>query len=139
MSAVTVPTGRVLFSEQQGTKQISCVVSSMRQAGPLYPQLLTYRCGAANRRFGPFASFRTAEKPRTFSPSLPNVRVIFLRIEAVGDESASTSFSPKLLHRSEPPSSLHRKPQAKLVRHDSKIWRGHGQVDVEVGAHSENR
>jgi hypothetical protein len=25
----------------------------MHQAGPLYPQLLTYRCGAANRRFGP--------------------------------------------------------------------------------------
>ena len=34
--------------------------------------------------------------------------------------SASTSFSPKLLHRSEPPSSLHRKFRANLVRHDSK-------------------
>jgi hypothetical protein len=30
------------------------------------------------------------QKTREPSPSLPNVRVIFLRIEAVGDESAST-------------------------------------------------
>src|ERR1039458_565610 len=60
-------------------------------------------------------------------------------IEAVGDESASASFSPKLMHCSEPPTSLHRKLRANLAKHDSKIWRGHGQVDVEVGAHSENR
>src|ERR1035437_6587455 len=49
----------------------------------------------------------------------------FRLIEAVGDEFASTSFSPKLLHRSKPPSSLHRKLRANLVRHDSKIWRRH--------------
>src|ERR1035437_6963675 len=52
-------------------------------------------------------------------------------IEAVGDESASASFSPKLMHCSEPPSSLHRKLRANLVRHDSKIWRRHGQVDAK--------
>ena len=34
-------------------EQVNCVVSSMHQACPLYAQLLTYRCGAANRRFGP--------------------------------------------------------------------------------------
>jgi hypothetical protein len=60
------------------------------------------------------------------------------RQAAVGDESVSTSLSPKLVHRSEPPGFLHRKLRANLVRHDSKIWRRHGQVDVEVGAHSEN-
>ena len=43
------------FGEQENTEQVNCVVSSMLQAGPLYPQLLTYRCGAANRRFGPQA------------------------------------------------------------------------------------
>ena len=43
----------VLFGEQESGEQVNCVVSSMHQAGPLYPQLLTYRCGAANRRFGP--------------------------------------------------------------------------------------
>ena len=43
----------VLFGEQESTEQVNCIVSSMHQAGPLYPQLLTYRCGAANRRFGP--------------------------------------------------------------------------------------
>jgi hypothetical protein len=43
----------VLFGEQENTEQVNCVVSSMLQACPLCPQLLTYRCGAANRRFGP--------------------------------------------------------------------------------------
>jgi hypothetical protein len=42
-----------LFNEQENTEQVNCVVSSMHQTGPLYPQLPTYRCGAANRRFGP--------------------------------------------------------------------------------------
>jgi hypothetical protein len=42
----------VLFGEQESTEQVNCIVSSMHQAGPLYPQLLTYRCGAANGRFG---------------------------------------------------------------------------------------
>jgi hypothetical protein len=37
-----------LFGEQESTEQVNCIVSSMHQAGPLYPQLLTYRCGAAN-------------------------------------------------------------------------------------------
>jgi hypothetical protein len=31
----------VLFGEQENTKQVNCIVSSMHQAGPLYPQLLT--------------------------------------------------------------------------------------------------
>jgi hypothetical protein len=37
----------------------------MHQAWPLYAQLLTYRCGAANRRFGPkpgIASFNSKRK-----------------------------------------------------------------------------
>jgi hypothetical protein len=42
----------VLFGEQESTEQVNCIVSSMHQAGPVYPQLPTYRCGAANRRFG---------------------------------------------------------------------------------------
>src|SRR5450759_2358322 len=56
-------------------------------------------------------------------------------------ESTQRLIKPRrvLWHCSEPPSSLHRKLRANLVRHDSKIWRRHGQVDVEVGAHSENR
>jgi hypothetical protein len=41
-----------LFGEQESTEQVNCVVSSMHQACPLHPQLLTYRCGEANRRFG---------------------------------------------------------------------------------------
>ena len=45
----------VLFAEQESGEQVNCVVSSMHQACPLYAQLLTYRCGAANRRFGPLA------------------------------------------------------------------------------------
>jgi hypothetical protein len=55
MSGVTHATiaVAVLFGEQENTEQVNCVVSSMLQASPLYPQLLTYRCGAANRRFGP--------------------------------------------------------------------------------------
>ena len=43
----------VLSGGQESTEQVDRVVSSMHQAGLLYPQLLTYRCGAANRRFGP--------------------------------------------------------------------------------------
>jgi len=39
----------VLFGDQESTEQVNCVVSSMHQACPLYAQLLTYRCGAANR------------------------------------------------------------------------------------------
>jgi hypothetical protein len=50
----------VLFGEQESTEQVNCIVSSMHQAGPLYPQLLTYRCGAANRRFGPKADIAIA-------------------------------------------------------------------------------
>ena len=42
-----------LFGERESGEEVNCVASSMHQAGPLYPQLLTYRCGAANRRFGP--------------------------------------------------------------------------------------
>jgi hypothetical protein len=45
----------VLFGEKESTEQVNCVVSSMHRACPAYPQLLTYRCGAANRRFGPIA------------------------------------------------------------------------------------
>jgi hypothetical protein len=41
------------IGEQESTEQVNRIVSSMHRAGPLYPQLLTYRCGAANRRFGP--------------------------------------------------------------------------------------
>ena len=45
--------------EQESTEQVNCVVSSMHQTGPLYPQLLTYRYGAANRRFGPAPEVNT--------------------------------------------------------------------------------
>jgi hypothetical protein len=51
------------------------------------PLIATELAPCRARREGPFVSFCTAENPRAF-PSLPNVRVIFLRIEAVGDESA---------------------------------------------------
>jgi hypothetical protein len=44
-----------LFGERESGEQVNCVISSMHQACPLYAQLLTYRCGAANRRFGPTA------------------------------------------------------------------------------------
>jgi len=37
-----------LFGEQESGEQVNCVVSSIHQTGPLYPQLPTYRCGAAN-------------------------------------------------------------------------------------------
>jgi hypothetical protein len=49
----------VLFDEQESGEQVNCVVSSMHQACPLYPQLLTYRRGAANRRFGPGGDIST--------------------------------------------------------------------------------
>ena len=52
----------VLFGEQESAEQVNCVVSSMLQACPLYPQLLTYRRGAANRRFGPISDSCTAAK-----------------------------------------------------------------------------
>jgi hypothetical protein len=42
-----------LFGERESGEQVNCIVSSLLQACPLYAQLLTYRCGAANRRFGP--------------------------------------------------------------------------------------
>jgi hypothetical protein len=42
-----------LFGEQESAEQVNCIVSSIHQAGPLYPQLPTYRCSAAKRRFGP--------------------------------------------------------------------------------------
>ena len=51
------------------------------------PLIATELAPCRARREGPFVSFCTAENPRAF-PSLPNVRVIFLRIEAVGDELA---------------------------------------------------
>jgi hypothetical protein len=53
-----------LFGERESGEQVNCVVSSMHQACPLYAQLLTYRCGAANRRFGPtpgIASFNSID------------------------------------------------------------------------------
>jgi hypothetical protein len=55
----------VLFGERESGEQLNCIVSSMHQAWPLYAQLLTYRCGAANRRFGPkpgIASFNSKRK-----------------------------------------------------------------------------
>jgi protein involved in sex pheromone biosynthesis len=47
MSGVTHATiaVAVLFGEQENTEQVNCIVSSMRQACPRYPQLLTYRRG----------------------------------------------------------------------------------------------
>jgi hypothetical protein len=53
-----------LFGERKSGEQVNCVVSSMHQAFPLYAQLLTYHCGAANRRFGPkpgIASFSSID------------------------------------------------------------------------------
>jgi hypothetical protein len=43
----------VLFGKRESGEKVDCVVSSIHQAGRLYAQLLTYRRGAANRRFGP--------------------------------------------------------------------------------------
>ena len=65
MSGVTVPPWRSRFYLASGKvrEQVNCVVSSMHQACPLYPQLLTYRCGAANRRFGPVTEVRPPKVP----------------------------------------------------------------------------
>jgi hypothetical protein len=64
MASVTEPPWpvAVLFGDQENTKQVNCVVSSMHHAWPLCPQLLTYRCGAANRRFGPIRGISHCEK-----------------------------------------------------------------------------
>jgi hypothetical protein len=69
----------VLFGEQKSAEQVNCVVSSVHQACPLYPQLLTYRCGAANRRFGPIAAIRTlaADVHCRFAPTAPDVFQVF--------------------------------------------------------------
>ncbi len=58
MSGVTAPPWRsrlYLASRKCGTSQLH---RSMHQIGPLYSQLPTYRCGAANRRFGPISDIR---------------------------------------------------------------------------------
>jgi hypothetical protein len=39
----------------------------MHQACPLYAQLLTYRCGAANRRFGPKPAVSNRSKGSPYS------------------------------------------------------------------------
>ena len=53
-----------LFGERErGNKSIASF-QACNQAGPLYPQSLTYRRGAANRRFGPkpgIASFSSID------------------------------------------------------------------------------
>jgi hypothetical protein len=67
-----------LFGDQEGTRQVNCIVSSMHEAGPLYPQLLTYRCGAANRRFGPVSDIephREAELSTGRPATDRNVRI----------------------------------------------------------------
>jgi hypothetical protein len=56
----------VLFGERESGEQVNCVVSSMHQACPRYAQLLTYRRGAANRRFGPEGDVR-GRTAKTFS------------------------------------------------------------------------
>ena len=55
MSGITEPPwrSRVYLATSKVRDQSTELFQSMHQAGPLYPQLLTYRCGAANRRFGP--------------------------------------------------------------------------------------
>jgi hypothetical protein len=53
----------VLFGEQQSTKQVNCIVSSMHQAW-------MYRCGAANRRFGSPRFFRITRRDETVSHPL---------------------------------------------------------------------
>ena len=60
MSGVTMAVAD-LFGERESGEQVNCVVSSMHQACPLYAQLLTCRCGAANRRFGPEMEVNTWE------------------------------------------------------------------------------
>ena len=60
----------VLFAEQESGEQVNRVVSSMHQACPLYAQLLTYRCGAANRRFGPGPDSCTATKSGRFNGAM---------------------------------------------------------------------
>src|ERR1035437_4430700 len=57
----------------------------------------------------------------------------FRLIEAVGDEFASTSFSPKLLHRSKPPSSLCHKLRANSV----SMIRKYGGVMAKLMSKSE--
>ena len=76
----------VLFGEKESTEQVSCVVSSMHRACPAYPQLLTYRRGAANRHFGP-----AAEVAPTVEPTL----------RAIVQHCASTlTFSQQVVHES---------------------------------------
>jgi hypothetical protein len=43
----------VLFGEQESAEQVNRVVSDASGMSGIPPQLLTYRRGAANRRFGP--------------------------------------------------------------------------------------
>ena len=63
----------VLFGEQESAEQVNCIVSSMHQTGPLYPQLLTYRCGAANRRIGP--SFEPPDQSKVDNLALASERI----------------------------------------------------------------
>jgi hypothetical protein len=66
-----------LFGEQESGEQVNCLVSSMHQACPPTPTL-TYRCGAANRRFGPKGDIGVAralmsERPMlAFIPTAPS-------------------------------------------------------------------
>jgi hypothetical protein len=64
MSGVTHATiaVAVLLGEQESTEQVNCIVSSMHQGRSAIPQLLTYRCGAANRRFGPESDLSRCSK-----------------------------------------------------------------------------
>jgi len=72
--------------EQESTEQVNCIVSSVHQAGPLYPQLLTYRCGAANRRFGPIL----LQKSLAISVNGDSVALMRFAMEAIDDGAAQS-------------------------------------------------
>ncbi len=60
MSGVTVPLRQLRF--YLAREQVISVVSSVHWAFPLYTQLLTYRCVAANRRLGPILLQKSARR-----------------------------------------------------------------------------
>ena len=75
-----------------GVTHVTMAVKQASDSSPLYPQLLTYRCDAANRRFGP-----TAEVAATVEPTL----------SANAQHCASTlTFSQQVVHEIAPASRV---------------------------------
>ena len=90
MSVVTVPPWRSRFYlAQENTEQVNCLVSKHAPGMSAIPQLLTYRRGAANRRFGPLGDVVGEVIHRHASPQREVWRATNLVVSLLGLPSAN--------------------------------------------------